>query len=107
VDGGIVVLEDATKDGGTKGGTFQVSDFAMSVTLQLPNIPSRIPNMNVSSRIPMAFPIPNGGNFLPRQTSGGRITKNQSQLHLTVLICHARVSAGLIAWLFVFGFQQN
>lgn len=29
VDGGSVVLEDATQDGGTKGGAFQVGDFAI------------------------------------------------------------------------------
>jgi formylglycine-generating enzyme required for sulfatase activity len=30
VDGGSVILEDATQDGGTKGGTFHVSDFAIA-----------------------------------------------------------------------------
>ncbi|WKZ38348.1 MAG: SUMF1/EgtB/PvdO family nonheme iron enzyme [Anaerolineales bacterium] len=30
VNGGSVVLQDATKDGGTKGGTFQVQDFAIA-----------------------------------------------------------------------------
>jgi hypothetical protein len=30
VDGGTVVLEDATQEGGTRGGTFQVSDFAIA-----------------------------------------------------------------------------
>ena len=30
VNGGAVVLQDATKDGGTKGGTFQVNDFAIA-----------------------------------------------------------------------------
>ena len=30
VDGGSVVLQEATQEGGTKGGTFQVSDFAIA-----------------------------------------------------------------------------
>ena len=30
VDGGTVVLQNATQDGGTKGGTFQVNDFAIA-----------------------------------------------------------------------------
>jgi formylglycine-generating enzyme required for sulfatase activity len=30
VDGGKVVLEEATREGGTKGGSFQVEDFAMT-----------------------------------------------------------------------------
>ena len=30
VDGGNVVLQDAIQDGGTKGGNFQVSDFAIA-----------------------------------------------------------------------------
>jgi formylglycine-generating enzyme required for sulfatase activity len=30
VSGGTVILQDATQDGGTKGGTFQVGDFAMA-----------------------------------------------------------------------------
>jgi formylglycine-generating enzyme required for sulfatase activity len=30
VEGGSVILENATQDGGTKGGTFQVSDFAIA-----------------------------------------------------------------------------
>ena len=30
VEGGNVILEDATKNGGTKGGTFQVDDFAIA-----------------------------------------------------------------------------
>jgi formylglycine-generating enzyme required for sulfatase activity len=30
VDGGNVVLEDATQDGGTKGGTFRVGDFVVA-----------------------------------------------------------------------------
>jgi formylglycine-generating enzyme required for sulfatase activity len=30
VKGGSVILEDATQDGGTKGGTFHISDFAIA-----------------------------------------------------------------------------
>src|SRR5687768_4969516 len=30
VNGGSVLLEDATQDGGTKGGPFQVNDFAIA-----------------------------------------------------------------------------
>jgi formylglycine-generating enzyme required for sulfatase activity len=30
VNGGTVILDDASQDGGTKGGSFQVNDFAIA-----------------------------------------------------------------------------
>jgi hypothetical protein len=84
VEGGSVILENATQDGGTKGGTFQVSDFAIA-----------------------KYPIPSGGNIHSKQGNGGKIIKTQNLRHSMVLICLALVPVGLTVWHFVFGFLPN